>query len=364
MDDDKNLPVPVVAVPLALDQAIEAIDYRLEADSLPFAQPNGQKLGIIGGKGVGKSYLFQAMVYRTYAGQQAGSLAYYLDRGSIRLFSALTYQDQARSVNLVNFVKNYAVWNRLPQTQVDTQYWYRLRLPYRTGLLGRGRSVLDVEFFDGSGEILQLPNPGGEYTELWQTAYLNAQVMVFCLPLWVAFPDAALSPSDWQWRDEVLAGFEQVIQNFTDLRERYRYTQPVRSMLALTMADDRRSGLKTLRERWIAPYMDAPLRYLSRLRSGRGIARYLANARKISEALHKEFAATTDPVVAAIPHKLDFDGGKPWLIPVSAIEGSRLDKLEKEYADPDQRPRAQAPVPVHVELPLLVALCERENALM
>ncbi|MFO1429796.1 MAG: hypothetical protein U1F76_06605 [Candidatus Competibacteraceae bacterium] len=362
------LPTPAAstATPAVTPAETTLTPTEAEVDSLPFEQAGVQKLGIIGGKGVGKSYLFQAMVYRTYANQQAGSLAYYLDRGSIRLFTASTRQDTATEVNLLNFVKNYSAWNRLEQTKVDTQRWYRLRLPYRTGLLGRGRSELDVEFFDGSGEgFFERVNVKQQQLELWQAGYLDARIIVFCLPLWVAFPNAELADTDWQARDTMLKGFEQVIMNYRQLRDRHHCTHPVRSILALTMADDRRSALDTLRDRWITPYMDAPERYLPRLRGGHGIALYLANARKISAALRVEFDNSHDPFVSGIPNKLDFNGGRPWLIPLSAIEGNRLDSIERQYPDPDARKRPrQQPVPVHVELPLLVALCERENALM
>lgn len=362
-------PSPVTATPKpapAVTPAESAVmPAESEVDGLPFEQAGVQKLGIIGGKGVGKSYLFQAMVYRTYANQQAGSLAYYLDRGSIRLFTAPTRQDTATESNLLNFINDYSAWIRLSQTKVDTQRWYRLRLPYRTGLLGRGRSELDVEFFDGSGEgFFERVNVQQQQRELWQAGYLDARIIVFCLPLWVVFPNAELSDTDWQSRDAMLKGFEQVIMNYRQLRDRHHRTHPVRSILALTMADDRRSALNTLRDRWITPYMDAPERYLPRLRSGRGIALYLANARKISAALRVEFDNSHDPLVSGIPNKLDFNGGRPWLIPLSAIEGNQLDSIEKQYPDPDTRIRLQPPVPIHVELPLLVALCDRENALM
>jgi len=349
----------------AMPAASASRSVESEVDGLPFEQAGVQKLGIIGGKGVGKSYLFQAMVYRTYANQQAGSLAYYLDRGSIRLFRAFSRQDTATEVPLLDFVEKYSAWIRLGQTNVDEQCWYRLRLPYRTGLLGRGCSELDVEFFDSSGEVSESFNLPKQQWELWQASYLDARVIVFCLPLWVAFPSVDLSDEDWQSRDAILKGFEKVIMHYRQLRDRHQRTHPVRSILALTMADDRRSALNTLRDRWITPYMDAPQRYLPRLRSGRGIALYLANARKISAALRQEFDNSHEPFVSGIPNKLDFNGGSPWLIPLSAIEGNLLDSHEKKYRNnPDTRTRRPPPVPAHVELPLLVALCERENALM
>ncbi|HBL29421.1 MAG TPA: hypothetical protein DD490_21525, partial [Acidobacteria bacterium] len=91
-----------------------------------------------------------------------------------------------------------------------------------------------------------------------------------------------------------------------------------------------------------------------------GVARYLANARQVSEALHRELAASRDPRVSSISQTLDYRGGRPWLIPLSAVEGTRLDRIEREK----QTGERLAPVPVHAELPLLVALCERYNALM
>lgn len=326
-----------------------------------------QKLGIVGGKGVGKSYLFQAMVYRTYANTQAGSLAYYLDRGGIRLYTALSREDSESPQNIERFIENFSSWNRLPQTLADTQRWFRLRLPYRTGWLGRGRSMLDVEFLDGSGEgFFALEYLEEDYRQLWKDAYLDARIMVFCLPLWVAFPGPDLGAEDRSERNLILRQFEQVIENYRQLRDAHGSGHPVRGILALTMADDRRGALVGLRDRWITPYMDAPRQFLARLRQGSGIAAYLANARRVSEALQSEFDNSHNPRVSGIPNRLDFGGGRPWLIPLSAIDGRKLEHIEGEYPDPDFR-RAMdlhPPVPVHVELPLLVALCERENALM
>ena len=363
---------PSPPVSTTVNAAGATISNRVElveestVEEATFEQGSVQKLGIIGGKGVGKSYLFQAMVYRTGDSQKAGSLAYYLDSGGVRLFTALTRQDQVTELPLKEFLQNYSDWNRLLQTQLNMQRWYRLRLPYRVGVFGLGRAEIDVEFFDGSGEgFFQLEQVHNQQHKIWQIGYLDARVMVFCLPLWVAFPDAGqLSEADWEDRDTILKGFERVVLNYRKMRDRHKCSQPVRSILALTMADDRRSALRTLRDRWITPYMDAAERYLQRLRTGRGIALYLANARKISEALRDEFGKT-DNLVSKIPTDLDFNGGQPWLIPLSAIEGRMLDTIEEGDKDPDKkRKRFRPPVPVHVELPLLVALCERENALM
>lgn len=364
---------------LAASHSYQADDYDA-TDEEPFDRADAHKMGILGGKGVGKSYLFQSMVYRTYSGQQSGALTYYLERDAMHLFMAagehsnahtLTRTGAARSLNRVNFIKKYQTWQRLPFTSKSAQHWYRLRLPFRTGWFGEKRTAMDVEFFDGSGEgFFELPTVSSEDRALWQRAYVDARVMVFCLPLWAAFPGASLSDEDWEKREFVLEGFEQVIQNYKDMRARLgQASKPVSSILALTMSDDRRGALKTLRDRWISPYLDSPNTYLKQLRTGRGVARYLANARIVSEAMHEEFSSARDPRISDIPQSLDFDRGRPWVIPLSAMEGERLEELEHKYVDPDdperlREARKAAPTPVHVELPLLVALCERENALM
>jgi hypothetical protein len=343
-------------------------------DDEPFDRPDTQKLGILGGKGVGKTYLFQSMVYRTFAGLQAGALTHYLENDATHLYIALggdqiTQTGAARALNRVTFIKNYQSWQRLAFTSSTAQQWYRLRLLYRTGYLGRSRSATDVEFFDASGELLGSRPDDRAGWEMWSKAYLKAPVMVFCLPLWAAFPGEGLSGEEWSDRDRVLTEFDQVIQNYREMRRRHGSTLPVRSVLALTMADDRRCALRALYERWILPYLDSPQTYLKQLRTGSGVARYLSNARQVSEMMHDEFAAAQDPRIASIPQALDFDKGRPWIVPLSAVDGARLDDLDKRYSNPDDPSRLQearrvAPVPVHVELPLLVALCEHENALM
>ena len=377
--DASEIDTPVEpAAPLPPVDGSSEEDFDKEDE--PFDRPDSQKLGILGGKGVGKSYLFQAMVYRTFAGRQAGALTYYLERDSMRLFIAegtegngahrLTSTGQARTLNRVNFINQYLTWQRLAFTRKEMQQWYRLRLSYRTGWLGGGQSAIDVEFFDGSGEgLFEASTLNPEDWALWAKAYLDARVMVFCLPLFAAFPGSDLTDEDWQWREDLLTGFEQVVQNYKDMRRRNNLTQPVSSILAFTMSDDRRSALRALYDHWISPYLDSPHTYLRQLRRGSGIARYVNNARRISEAMHEEFAAVRDPRVSGIPQSLDFGRGRPWIVPLSAIEGARLDELAKKYPNPDDPARLRearnvAPTPVHVELPLLVALCERENALM
>jgi hypothetical protein len=350
------------------------------SDVEPFDRPDAHKVGILGGKGVGKSYLFQAMVYRTYAGMQSGALTYYLERDGIHLFKAaggegqgrrqLTDTGAAMALNRVDFIRKYQNWQRLSTTRKEEQQWYRLRMLLRSGWLGGTQSAMDVEFFEGSGEgFFELQTVDREDRALWTRAYQNAGVMIFCLPIWAAFPSGELTDQDWSDRDALLRGFEQVVQNYLDMRRRENARQPVSSILALTMSDDRRSALRTLYDRWISPYLDSPHTYLRQMRRGTGVARYINNARKISESLHEEFAAARDPRVTAIPQSLDFGRGRPWVVALSATEGARLDDLERRFPNPDDparlaEARHAAPTPAHVELPLLLALCERENALM
>src|SRR5262245_6344267 len=86
--------------PLAVDLPAMGSGFSEEDfddnDDEPFDRPDAQKFGIVGGKGVGKSYLFQAMVYRTLSGQQSGALTYYLERDSMRLFAATGNTEMAQ----------------------------------------------------------------------------------------------------------------------------------------------------------------------------------------------------------------------------------------------------------------------------
>jgi hypothetical protein len=323
-----------------------------------------EKVGILGGRMAGKSYLFHAMVERTSAGVNSGALGYFLEEDATRLFSALDQGAPARLETPARFLDNYRRWQRLDTTLAINQKWYLLTLSFRVGWLGHARASLDVEFFDGSGEQFFEALRDERTRPIWHRAYLDARVMVFCLPIWAAFPAADLDAADWKERDSLLLGFEQVVENYRDLRRANHPSHPVKSLLALTMADDRRSALASVRDRWITPYMDAPQRYLPRLRTASGVARYLANARRVSEAVRREFESVQDNRVARIPAALDFDAGRPWLIPVSAVEGAALAVHEDRGSTLDERRHLASPVPAHVELPLLVALCERDNALM
>jgi hypothetical protein len=330
----------------------------------PFDRTGTTRVGLLGGKGVGKSYLFQAMVYRTLDGRHSGALSYYLDQDTVRVYQTRDRKSVARSAIPSEFVQEYCSWLRLGQTSLAGEQWYRLRLQFRTGLLGRRRSFLDIDFLDGSGESLET-GLSSEREETWKAAFLDAGIMVFCLPLWAAFPASGdvLSDEDWEFRERVIQGFDAVVRHYRDLREKHRASRPVHSILALTMADDRRSALTTLRNRWITPFLMDPKRHLKNMRTASGVARYLASARKVSEALFREFDASQDPRISGIPERIEFGGGRPWFVPLSAIDGATLDSSE-QGTEKKTKARLRPPVPVHVELPLLVALCESHNALM
>jgi hypothetical protein len=358
-DGDPEPPLPVLdREPLRRSSLPAAVP-----DEEPFERPGTTRVGLLGGRGVGKSYLFHAMVYRTLDSRRAGALSYYIDRDTVRVYQTLDRGLTPRSVIPTEFIEDYSSWSRLHSTTILDQYWYRLRLQFRTGLLGTRRSFLDIDFLDGSGEGFET-GFSKESEALWKAAFLDARVMVFCLPLWAAFPAAggALSDDDWEHRQQIIRGFDSVVRHFKDLREKYKATHPVRSILALTMADDRRSALATLRDRWIHPFVTDPMLHLRAMRSASGVARYLANARQVSAALWQELDASAEPVISGIPLSLEFGAGRPWFIPVSAVDGAVLDaRAQRQSA----RSRGlTAPVPVHVELPLLVALCESHNALM
>ncbi|HEX4960923.1 MAG TPA: hypothetical protein VF173_08800, partial [Thermoanaerobaculia bacterium] len=331
---------------------------------VPFDRPGTTRVGLLGGKGVGKSYLFQAMVYRTLDGKRSGALSYYLDRDTVRVYQTQDRKSAPRSVIPSEFVEVYRSWLRLAQTNLSREQWYRLRLQFRTGLFGRGESFLDIDFLDGSGESFEM-GLSAEREETWKAAFLDAGIMVFCLPLWVAFPASGdvLTDEDWEFREDVIRGFDAVVRHYRDLREKHHATHPVRSILALTMADDRRSALTTLRNRWITPLLEKPKPHLDAMRTASGVARYLASARKVSEAVLREFDSSQDPRISGLPERIEFGGGRPWFVPLSAIDGATLDSWEQGQA---KKPKAglRPPVPVHVELPLLVALCDSHNALM
>jgi hypothetical protein len=80
--------------------------------------------------------------------------------------------------------------------------------------------------------------------------------------------------------------------------------------------------------------------------------------------VREEFREAPEARVARLPSQLDLGAGEPWIVPLSAIDGDRLAVLEADPTAHPARRRLAPPIPLHVELPLLVALCSRSNALM
>lgn len=358
-EEDDN--VPLSAQPGSIKKpAFSSTPESADSSSQPthINSKDIKKMGIIGGSNSGKTYLFTAMVHLAGDSNKTGALAGYLDSKEIFLQSADELHGLRTRKGLYKHTKDYASWTVLEPTLKTQQKWYWLTLPYRTGLGFRGKA-LEVEFLDAAGEALQQDSMSITEQKLYQDAYLDAKVMVFCLPLWVAFPTDDLSDEDHQSRAKLLDSFHQVIENYRTLFAGDNRIEKVRSILALTMADDVRSSLVDLRDSWITPYMSESNRrhYEKTLRKPSGVARYLANARRVSELLRHEFDdAPID--VSGIPNRLNFGAGKPWLIPISAIDGDVL-KAPDAY-----KKTANTPYPVHVDLPLLVTLCASENALM
>lgn len=317
-------------------------------------------VSILGGKHSGKSYLFQAMVYRLTDTKKAGALSYYLQEDSVRLFELLGETAEEKQLSLRSFNTTYLTWERLPATTLAGT-WYRLRIGYRTGFFGRTPATMNVRFYDGSGEVFQAAlTPKLEETLARMIS--GANVLVFCLPIWAVFPIARLTAEERAGRLHFLNQFHSMITNVAKVQE--KVGKPVRSVLALTSADDVRCALSVLRERWIRPFMDdRAAGYLKELRSGwgGGVARYLANAREVSNALRHEFDTVADATISTIPSLLDLGAGPPWIVPLSAVDGA---VMERQMVLPVADRRTKPPVPVHVELPLLLALCERYNVLM
>lgn len=353
---------------------------------LRFHARGGTKVAVLGARESGKSYLFQAMTYRASNPARSGALKYFLKNAQAELFEAAGADDelQPRAIKEVNAI--YKRWERLAATKLATQRWYKLLLRYKTGWLGVRQSELYVDLLDGSGDSLQqkvaLMRP--EEVAMWERAYLPARVVIFCLPMWAAFPEPALRATSEEDRQQALHGFYQVVHNLKTLRKERGINHSVQTILALTMADDRRCALPEVRNHWIEPFITHAAERAAELGTGRGLSRYLAEARHVSKYLLKEFQLSKEHDVQKIPFELELNGAMPMLVPLSAIEGAALE-VKSSAANAAATPAAARvfagapsprtsmpslviepsdPVPVHVELPLLLALCEQHNALI
>ena len=329
--------------------------------------PNAYKIGILGGTKFGKTYFFNALAYRLTAGEFAGALSYY--RPSCELwefpFSESGNRGPGKLRGLREFLESYKNWIPLKVTRMTNQRWYCLRTQFRSGWLGRSRSSMDIEFLDGSGEGFEA-DLGPLTLPTWETAFSDAKFMIFCLPIWAMFPTDHLSPQDLKDRALFLDGFDKVLSNYLTVKKK---GLRVRTVLALTMADDRRCSLRLLRERWIDPMVEKTRTkdYLRQMRNRRGATRYLASARSVSNYLYRRLKSdVSDVFLHSNIEKLDLGFGPPTMIPVTALEGAILtsrqfpSKQGEGSSDLNKTP----PFPAHVELPILAALCARYNILM
>ena len=114
------------------------------------------KVGILGGVAVGKSCLFQAMVYRTVNPDTAGALSYFIRNKPTEILIATDKEGVPRRIEPNHLLRQYREWSRLPATQRVSQTAYRLRLSFSSGLLGRATSAMDIELLDGSGEVFEM----------------------------------------------------------------------------------------------------------------------------------------------------------------------------------------------------------------
>lgn len=341
----------------------EAEPAKVKADD----EPDAFKIGILGGTGFGKTYLFQAMVYRLVAGASSGALSYYKPSSELWEFpfnEKSGTRGEKKALPLQKFLEPYTSWIPMKNTERTNQKWYRLRIQFRSGLIGTSHSTMDVEFLDGAGEGFEAQL--GETTRpTWKSAYSDARFMIFCLPIWAIFPIADLSEQDRQYKKLFLQGFDTVLTNYLAVRNQ---KLKVRTVLALTMADDRRCSLRLLRERWIDPLVERTRTrsYLKQMRGARGASRYLASARAISNYLYQRLdSEETDVFLRRNIGRLDLGYGLPALIPNTSLQGSILDARKAAHEQGEQLPPpVENPVPAHVELPLLAALCARYNILM
>lgn len=335
---------------------------------------NAFKLAFVGGRSVGKTYLFQALVNTLAYSENTGALSYFIDtKNPVDLFRRVEGQSRFGITNIDDYLRGFNNWDRLLGTTIGYQHSYQLRVPFKDGVLANNKRSMYIEYFDGAGEQLVSGSDQGEKT--WLTHYHDAEVMVFCLPFWAAFPSKDhqdSSPKSDEYRlelEETISSFVDVVQNYNGMRNLHNIDTKVKCVVALTQADQSRFTTfgQELAETWMYPFLRPPeveedefqesvQEYMKNFRSGAGVNRYLANARNLSDLLREE-VKKNKTINRALKY-LDYGCGEPWLIPMSAISGELLDG--SEVGSPPQH----EPVSAHIELPLLVALSQYCNALM
>jgi hypothetical protein len=332
---------------------------------------------ILGPVASGKTYLFRAIVYRLSQEGQQGVISRYLAPQGVGLWTKTVTKlevlngqtfdySRGRSESLYAFNAPYRRWEKLPRTSGDAFDRHTLVIDYSTGWRGQKVKSMCLTFLDCAGEVQKNGRVDPLGNEAWN-AYRDARVVVFCLPAWAAFPadptvveaSPVLHGQAWRNfvknREDMLDQFQVILENYTSLWQEMK-RPPIRVMLALTQADDVTSGLRTLADRWIREFGRDSGKHLARLARGGGTTKYLTAGRQVSQYVSREFSRATEQRVRKLPSQLALAGKKPWIIPVSAIDGAVL--AGRKPHDGNE------PEPVHVELPLLLALCEAHNALM
>lgn len=305
------------------------------------------RIGILGGKGTGKSYFVSALVHCLRKSENRGAVMAFIRRGEDSMSIA-----NAASKDLVtpeSFCDNFENGLGIPQTIESNQRWITIRLFYRKGPFGLGKSIMPIDVEDLSGELLSKPlNPINQ--PIYERVGSKSRLMIFCLPVWVAFPGPATNRTGAQ---RLTREFAQVIENHPQVARQFRHRERVLSVVALTMADNPESILTDVREAWVNRYRDPSIPYeLENLHRPNHLCAYLTAARRVSRSLHRQLEYSEDGIRREVAKSIRLKSlsRRAWLLPVSAYDG--------------QNPGSKNPLPVHVELLLLAALCMNRNVLM
>lgn len=319
-------------------------DGRSQKGFVQGGSNNAFKLAFVGGRSVGKTYLFQALVNTLAYSENTGALSYFIDtKNPVDLFRRVEGQSRFSISNIDDYLRGFNNWDRLLGTQIGYQHSYQLRVPFKDGVLAKNKRSMYIEYFDGAGEQLVSGSEQGEKT--WLTHYHDAEVMVFCLPFWAAFPSKDhqdISPKSDEYREELeetISSFVDVVQNYDGMRNLHNIDTKVKCVVALTQADQIHFTTfgQELAETWMYPFVrpleveesefqESVQEYMKNFRSGAGVNRYLANARNLSDTLREE-VKKNKTINRALKY-LDYGCGEPWLIPMSAISGELLDSSD------------------------------------
>ncbi|MCG8458754.1 MAG: hypothetical protein MI919_20940 [Holophagales bacterium] len=319
------------------------------------------RVALLGGARSGQRALFQAMAYRAGGRRRAGALASLIAPGAGKV-ERLGEDGRPAADETERLVGDYEGWRCMMDADLDggpdseqesPTGRYRLELPYPTGWLGCSPARLHVDLYPPS--LLQLPLPPGE-----QKLLQRARVLIFAVPFWACLPRRDVG-------EEVVAAgrehLEALGRQIFGVQEARRGGERASIFFALTLADDERGGLPDLREAWIHRTIEGHRRLAKRLRRPRYLLTYLDNARRISEHLHRLLigaeADASRSAGAAVLELLELEGSeRAWLLPVSALDSRIAENVAAGGSAP-----GEPPIPAHVELPLLLTLCEHAEAL-